>query len=321
MDEQNNKRFYKVISLFIKSGILIFSLYYIWEKLNDTQLNYAAFPELFSGSNAFVFTLILALMVVNWSIEAFKWKLLIAPLEEIGFRSSVKAVLAGVTISIFTPNRVGEFAGRVFFLEKADKIKASLMSLAGSFLQLTVTIIAGVLAYYILQNSYYDFFQMEQFISTNMLLLFILLLFIVIGGVVFFLVINDQRFPWFKKYVDLFKMYPKKKLDVIFYLSWVRYIVFSIQYYLVLQLFGISAGITIVFSLISLTFLVTSAIPTFALTEITVRAGTAIYFFGTISLNHSAIIASSLFLWIVNLALPALIGAGFVWKMKIFKTE
>ena len=77
----------------------------------------------------------------------------------------------------------------------------------------------------------------------------------------------------------------------------------------------------IVFSLIALTFFVTSAIPTFALTEIAVRSGVAIYFFGTISLAHTPILAASLFLWIVNLAIPALVGMAFVNKLKFFKSE
>ena len=96
---------------------------------------------------------------------------------------------------------------------------------------------------------------------------------------------------------------------------------FSIQYYLALKIFGINGGTAIVFSLIALTFFVTSVIPTFALTEIAVRSGVAIYFFGTITIAHAPILASSLFLWIINLAIPALIGMLFVRKLKFFKEQ
>ena len=320
MDQQNNKTFYKGISLFIKWVILISSLYYIWDKLSNAELHVTNFPDL-NLNTVFLSSSIFLLMFVNWGLEAFKWQLLIAPLEKITFLASLRSVFAGVTVSIFTPNRVGEFAGRVFVLQKADKIKASLMSLMGSLIQLVVTVLTGILAYYILESKYYDYFQTEQFFSTHYLLLFIVLLFIMLGGILFFLAKKGDSFPWFKKYVDVINTLSKKKLELVFYISCLRYIVFSTQYFLTLKLFGITGGTTIILSLISLTFLVTSAIPTFALTEITVRTGTAIYFFGTISVDHSAIIASSLFLWIINLAMPALIGAGVVWKMKFFKTE
>lgn len=272
---------------------------------------------LFSSDNWFFTTAIVLLMFVNWGIEAFKWRLLIAPLETIDFKSSFKGVLLGVTISIFTPNRVGEFAGRIFFLEKADKVQATLMSLIGSVMQLFVTVIAGVLAFFLLEKKYYDFFQTEQFVSTNVLL-FVFVLLVVISVVVY-TILKKQTSSRFKKYIDTFKLHSSKNLNVAFNLSILRYIVFSIQYYLALKVFGINGGTTIVFSLIALTFFVTSVIPTFALTEIAVRSGVAIYFFGTITTAHAPILASSLFLWIINLAIPALIGMLFVRKLKFFK--
>lgn len=311
-----NKPLYKVISLFIKSAILFFSFYYIYEKLNEapTALNLSA---LFSKENWFYTTAIFLLMFVNWGIESFKWRLLIAPLETIDIKSSFKGVLLGVTISIFTPNRVGEFTGRIFFLEKADKVQATLMSLIGSVMQLLVTVIAGVLAFFLLEKKYYDFFQTEQFVSTNVLLFVFVLLAVIV--VVVYMILKKQTPSRFKKYIDTFKLHSSKNLNVAFNLSILRYIVFSIQYYLALKVFGINGGTTIVFSLIALTFFVTSVIPTFALTEIAVRSGVAIYFFGTISTAHAPILASSLFLWIINLAIPALIGMLFIRKLKFFK--
>lgn len=258
-------------------------------------------------------------MFVNWGLEAFKWKVLIKPLESISFKASLKGIFSGITMSIFTPNRVGEFAGRIFFLEKADKVQASIMSLIGSVMQLLVTIIAGFLGYFLLEKKYYDFFQTEQFISTDSLFIFIGSVTLVIVVIVFVMLKKQNRFTRFKKYIELLKMHSKKELNAAFYLSLIRYIVFSIQYYFALRVFGINGGLVILFSLIALTFFVTSAIPTFALTEIAVRVGVAIYFFGTISSSNSSILGASLFLWIINLAVPALIGSAFVWKLKFFK--
>ena len=158
MNVSQNKPFYKVISLFIKSVILFFSFYYIWKRLTEASAS-LNFSQLFTLENSFFILLILLLMFVNWTLEALKWKLLIAPLESISYKTSLKGIFAGITMSIFTPNRVGEFAGRVFFLEKADKIQASIMSLIGSVMQLLVTIIAGVLGYYLLEKSITIFFK------------------------------------------------------------------------------------------------------------------------------------------------------------------
>lgn len=313
-----NKPLYKVISLFIKSAILFFSFYYIYDKLKEAPLILDV-PMLFSKENRWYTVSLLLLMIANWSVEAIKWKRLIEPLEKINFNQSLKGVLAGVTISIFTPNRIGEFAGRVFFLKQSDKIQATILSLIGSIAQLIVTLVAGILAFYILEKKYYDFFQIETFVSVNLLFLIFLLLIALSAMVIYFVLKKQPQSEKFKKYFDTLKLHSKKSLNTVLNLSILRYIIFSIQYYLALKIFGINGGVVIVFSLIALTFFVTSAIPTFALTEIAVRTGVAIYFFGTISDAHASILAASLFLWMINLAIPSIAGSFFVHKLNFFK--
>lgn len=318
MKSLSHKHFYKGISLFIKAMILAFSFWYIWRKLTDTEESIGLDEILNVPFNA---SLLLAILLVflNWGIEAWKWKLLITPLEPMSFLRCLSSILAGVTISIFSPNRMGEFAGRIFFLEKADKLKAAIASMLGSMTQLLVTIIAGLLAYFILQNKY-DFFGENDFTSP----LFFPLL---IGGIILFILLlvfiyakRNTLFAKYKSYIEVITNYPAKELNRLLALSILRYLVFSFQYYLILRLFGINAGITILFSLIALTFFVTSAIPTFALTEIAVRGATATFFFGTISNDTAGIIAASMLLWIINLVVPALLGSLFIWKLKFFKT-
>ena len=78
-------------------------------------------------------------MFVNWSIDAIKWQFLVSKLEKVTFWLALKAVFLGITVSIFTPNRVGEFGGRVFCLQHADRIKAVLVTIFGNITQLVST--------------------------------------------------------------------------------------------------------------------------------------------------------------------------------------
>ena len=52
-----------------------------------------------------------------------------------------KAVFSGITVSTFTPNRIGEYGGRVFCLEKGDRIKAVFITILCSMSQLLTTVI------------------------------------------------------------------------------------------------------------------------------------------------------------------------------------
>ena len=42
-------------------------------------------------------------------------------------QKSLMAVFSGITISIFTPNRIGEYFGRVFILKKKEKVWTGLV--------------------------------------------------------------------------------------------------------------------------------------------------------------------------------------------------
>ena len=122
-----------------------------------------------------------------------------------------------------------------------------------------------------------------------------------------------------KKVKEILSLYTFPEITNTFILSIIRYLVFAFQYYLILKLFGIESSILTTFTLIALTFFVSTVIPTFALTEIAVRSAAAIYFFSTISNDTTAIVSASLALWIINIAIPALIGNSYVWKLNFFR--
>lgn len=61
-----------------------------------------------------------------------------------------------------------------------------------------------------------------------------------------------------------------------------------------------------------------AVIPTLALTEIGVRGSVALFFLGLVSTNSIGIVTATFTLWIINLALPALIGSFFVFSTNIF---
>ncbi len=315
-----HKRTYKVISLLIKTVILIISFGYIGQKISiaNHTINFSAL--LLNNHKDYLWVTLL-LLFVNWGLEALKWKILIAKFEMISFLKSLSSVFSGITISIFAPNRVGEFAGRIFCLKKADKLQATIASMIGSSFQLLITVIAGISAYYILESDYEDFFRTSQFISANAVILLVLSFVFFVSLLIYIYAKRNKQFVKYKKYIDVLARYSGAELLVIFALSLIRYAVFSFQYYLVLKLFGVNAGDAIFFSLIALTFFVTSVIPTFALTEIAVRGATAVYFFGTLYPDSSAIVAASLLLWVINLGIPAMAGALFIWKLKFFRNE
>ncbi|MBC8085177.1 MAG: flippase-like domain-containing protein, partial [Hymenobacter sp.] len=95
--------------------------------------------------------LALGLVPVNWGIEAWKWWRLARHLEPVSFRRSFRAVLVGLTLGFVTPNRVGDYAGRIIEL-KSRRLDALGAVFLGRYAQLVVTVLAGTagLTYFLL---------------------------------------------------------------------------------------------------------------------------------------------------------------------------
>jgi uncharacterized membrane protein YbhN (UPF0104 family) len=68
-------------------------------------------------------------------------------LEAISFLKSLKCVFAGCSITMLTPNRTGEFGGRILFLKKENRAKAISINIVGSIAQLLVTMVLGCVSF------------------------------------------------------------------------------------------------------------------------------------------------------------------------------
>ncbi len=306
----SNKNISKGISLFIKTCVFVFSVSYIVNKIGTVGVT-LSMAETWQKSKPPFFIVAVCLVPLNWGVEAVKWKYLIKKIEPISISTALKAVLSGLSISIFTPNRVGEFAGKVFYLKTTEKLKATIASFIGSTLQLLVTVITGLAAIYWFHKTHHNTFFFQELFHLNKLFFFIVFILLV---VIIALSIYFKR----SKIIEQTLQFKSRELFSVFFLSSLRYFIFSLQYYLILKMFGVDIAILDSFILIALTFFASAVIPTFALTEIAVRSASSVYFFSTVTNDSNAIVSASITLWIINLAIPALIGGAFIWQLNFF---
>ena len=262
-------------------------------------------------------------MPLNWFIESFKWKYLVRKFENISIGKSVKAVFIGITFAIFTPNRTGELAGRVFVLKKEFRAKSVFATATGSLSQMMITIILGIISGLVFLFLYDN--KLAGINSNTLLFIKIISVFIFSFGLYIFfnLRLIEKLFNKFnlseklKSAVHILTSYKKPELFKVLLFSFLRYIVFLIQFYLLLKLFQVEISFSIAVMTITLTYLLSSVIPSFTLTEIGIRGSAAIFFMGMFSANIPGIVAATAVLWIVNLALPAIIGAVLFYMTRI----
>jgi hypothetical protein len=275
------------------------------------------------------------LMTANLLVEARKWQFLIARVEKVSLFTAVKAVSTGLSVSIFTPNRVGEFLGRVFFLNKTQPVEGIFMTVIGSLSQLLVTLVVGSLATAFFLPIYYPAFDF----STELLMgsLYVLGFFanLVFLGLYFnisYITDFSKRFikPKWKHtqhYIEVFSAYHGSELFRVLLMSLFRYIIFSTQFFFFLKAFGVPITLSEAILVIPVIYLITTSIPTIALSELGVRGSVSVFFIGVFMRGHSLgvgdlelrVFAASTAIWLINIALPALIGTAFVFHLRFIQ--
>ena len=144
----------KKIGLIIKLSIVALSFWFLYQKIfanESIEQTKHQFLNLIQKESYVDLFFVFALMIVNWSIDAVKWRFLISKIEKVSFWLSLKAVF-GITVSMFTPNRIGEFGG-VSCLSQVDRIKA-VHIIFGNVNQLITTLIFGLLALVLFASEY-----------------------------------------------------------------------------------------------------------------------------------------------------------------------
>ena len=334
-------KLYKRYNLLIQLVILVISYFFIINQVFWKQdlpaLAKTLESELASSRFVAVLSLVLVLMVLNWLLEAVKWKYLIWKIEKVSLLQSLIAVLTGVTISSFTPNRIGEYFGRAFILKKASHVEGILITVLGSMSQLLITILTGSFAMLVFLPLFMPSAEFIRGYLYYALTAIVLIFDLVLLGLFFNLSflstwkekILSNGFGRIRKFFRVFTFYSNRELWSVMALSFARYIVFSSQYILLLYVLGVQIPFYYAYLLISMIYLVMAIIPTIALTELGIRGSVAIYFFGfyftplmtaTAGINFGILMAS-VRLWVINLGVPAVAGSIFLFRLQFFRNN
>lgn len=260
-----------------------------------------------------ILVLAFVLLFVNWGIESIKWHKLINRFEPMPFLTATKAVLSGVTLSIITPNQIGDFVGRVIHLEVLNKLKGSLITVIGHTAQVIITLFFGVISL-----SYFSIHYAGIWYWIPVAIVFLI-------GLIFVYLRMNQTYQYVKEvkwlkglaaYADVFSTFNSKELLQILGWSFLRYLVFLFQYYLLLHFYEVEIDVLPAIACIIGTFCVQSVVPSFLLLEIGLRGASALAFFQLFSSNQEGILLAAYSLWMVNMLLPALIGMYFIYQVR-----
>ncbi len=327
---RNRVRSNRYLNLGVKVGVtvlLVLVLYYEISHHQHISEVWDAFVTQCHSVNISYLIAVLILMPLNWLAETEKWRQFVARYEYMPRGRAFMAVLTGVTFSLFTPNRVGEYGGRVLYVQPRNQWRAVVANLVGNFCQFMVLLAMGVMgALYVLR--YLD--MMNRQWATALIVVSAACL-----PVLFWLYYHFELVIDFIKQIKVLKpalpllrqlnlgvvrQFTKAERTSILAWAVLRFFIYAIQYYLLLVFFGIKTDILTGLAGISALFLLQTSIPLPPLSGLVARGNLAVLLWQQFGANEVAALAATFTLWVINLVIPALIGTFSFFYVNISKS-
>lgn len=300
--------------LLIKLSIVIGCGYFIYQRLlENKELDIKVFYQKVIENDVFALknlSFLLFLTFLNWFLEVLKWQNLVSFIKQISLLTALKQSLAAHTTSLITPNKIGEYGAKVMFFKPLQRKTIVGLNLVGNFYQLTATLFFGFLGfgYFVFQhNVEIDFHRIFRGF-----LLFVILIATFLLGTKHF---NRKNYRVTKAKQFIGKISIGINLKTVG-LSFLRYLIFSHQFYVLLLIFNIKIGYINALSAIVSVYFVASFVPMLTLFDVVLKSTVAVWVFSYFRVNVVSILSITSLLWLLNFVLPALIGSYFVLTFK-----
>ena len=298
---------------------------YSWQDLQTI------FSNAFRPGNQLIVFFLIALMIANWTLEALKWKRLMKPVQQVSLLTACKAVFSGLSFSMFIPTAAGEYAGRAVYMHEGNRLRSLSLNVVGSISQLLITLTAGAIGLLQLKPLLLSHEAVGNSLASVWFngVLYAVLVAIFVFSIIYFQLAWFTK--WFEKipfvqkhiiFVQSLEEFGTIQLTQILWLSFLRYIVFIVQYMLVFALFDVPINGWQAAFATAVLLLILSAIPSVPnIAELGVRGEVSQQVFGLLSTHTAGIVFSAAFIWIINLILPAIAGSLFLAGIKFFRNK
>jgi len=324
--------FRKLTKIFRSKAVKwLFFIFFLWLLYRQLQSHgsldemIAEFRGHLGASPIWLFVVALLLTWVNYHLESLKWMTLTKPFQKISLKTALMAIYAGNSLGLISPARLGEYGGRMLGLKPQNRAKSVWALSFGAFLQKVVIYWLGFVALVYGFKKVLQDYGANAYLSSDYfipILGSVGLLFTV--ALVFYdpiirAILRKQSWLGKKIYQGYFR-YNWAETGPALGFTLGRYLVYSIQLYLLNRFFGLPDDPILQFSIIFITYWIQSFFPLPSALGLLMKSEIALFLWASYDVNEISILSGTFFLWIINGVLPALIGLLFLDQLLDNKT-
>jgi hypothetical protein len=259
--------------------------------------------------------LCILLMPVNQMLEAKKWHLLAGYAQPLSYKQALYSYFAGTALSLVTPNRIGDYPGRLLYLKRKNTLRLIGVSFLGAIAQMLTAFLFGLAGLIYYNQRFPGTVQTVVMISCGIIT--------VLVAVVYWkfdvwmpLIEKIKRLKRYNVYVRLLDNITARKQLTILLITITRYIVYTAQYLLLLYWMKIDIPLMDGFLMSGLFFWLIAVIPSMVLMELGERSQVGLYLFHHFSDNSIGILTATIGIWAINLIIPAVLGSILLFRAR-----
>lgn len=287
----------KVVYRVVVVLMVLFCLVAIVVKLSDSNSLLSVASRISGRSGALFLLLNILLMLLNFLLEALRWQVLLKSVTDASFSDCLKATFAASAFGSFTPARAGEHFARTLYGKATNAQKVTLSLLASAMM--SAVIATGFVISMVLS-------PITFVLSANSAVLVVCLLALVVAGWVAVLKSRMVR-----REILLIKRLicnDIRRFSKAFAVTTVRYSVFSLQMLCCLCFLDDGADVLALLTRLPVYYFLITFIPSFFIADLGIKGGAAALVFAPCA-SLPAIALAVLVVWLVNTALPAIVGS------------
>lgn len=281
---------------FVVLPLIIFLVFYFKPKIDFSAVSVSSLLSLWLG---------ILLMPLNWFLEFTKWKVILKTLK-LSDSQVGKSFASGILSEFLIPGIPSNFIGRIFYFENQDRFKLSAWIQISNLGQFLITLFFGI----------FSMLYLNFKLSSNSY-------FMIIGLLLFTLI-----FTLLKKYHIIrlpkeiqnlsFKKSDVKPTSLLLLLSLIRFLIFSIQFGLILHSFSIVFDVQLL-TYIWISYLLIAFSPSLFLGNLVIRESVTVSIFQLGDYPVLPVLYAAFLIWLVNNFIPVCIAWCYLTFFKNLK--
>lgn len=276
----------------------------LYDQMQDREWNWIEIEI-----NYWMILFSMVLLPVNVMLEAYKWYFITKKFYHYSFSDVLQLILSGRSMNVLAPAGIGDAILRVGDVDSNARKKALAALFFCRLTQLMPTLFFGMLSVAFLIRVGANFSLASSYLWGAIVLVFVL----AICHWVFRFSIRAFVHE-FRSHISFISV---KVFHSLLGLSFIRYLVFSLQFLLVLLAVGVELPYYLLVFGVFWIFLSKSLVPGMLLVgDLMTREVSAILFFSFFASDIKPFVLGALIVWLINIVFPAILGLFYVSKAK-----